>query len=334
MANKAIMRLQKIKFDSISLIERHQERRDKLMHREHPDLEKNNFTVKQFQGESMRTTVKKAMQDQELRQGRRMRKDATVLVEFVLTFSPEMTDKIDLPKWIDANVKWLKNEYGASNLIRLDFNADEKTPHLHAFVMPLDEERCFRFKKKFDTIRDYVDSQTRYAKEMEPFGLTRGESRYEVLENGKLKAKKKIKRNTPLNAYKQSLLKQIEELQRTADEFDNKSEELNRLFKKLNDLAKTLNDKNIKLKETAERLETLKKEIFSLTNKKSQIEGEIAQATQEKKALMRINEHLQQEIEYRRSHLADEIWRDDNESSREFDPGKGRLIAGDDVLDL
>lgn len=334
MANKAIMRFQKIKYGSIAPIERHQERREKLMHREHPEQQESNITVKQFPNETMRTTVKKAMDDQELRQGRRMRKDATVLVEFVLTFSPEMTDKIDLPKWIDANARWLKKEFGASNLIRLDFNADERTPHIHAFVMPLDEERCFRFKKKFDKIKDLVDLQTRYAKEMEPFGLTRGQSRYEELEDGKLKAKEKIKRHTPLNAYKQSLLKQIEELQKKADAFEDKSVELYRLLQRLDELARALNDKNIKLKETAEQLSSLKREIFSLTNKKSQIEDEIAQATQEKKALLRVNEHLQKEIEYRRSHLADEIWRDENDDRREFDPSKGRLVAGDDVLDF
>ena len=38
--------------------------------------------------------------------------------------------------WIDANVKFLKKEYG-DNLLSIEVHLDEKTPHIHAFFTPI-----------------------------------------------------------------------------------------------------------------------------------------------------------------------------------------------------
>ena len=135
MGNFAIMRWGKIKFDGVSNAEYHQ-RTELHKNCEHPELREQNFTFRQFEDETLRQTTKRLMAAQQERTGRAVRKDATVMVDFVLTFSPEMVGKIDMGAWFKANVDWLHREFGAKNLLRLDMHFHESCPHLHekAFI--------------------------------------------------------------------------------------------------------------------------------------------------------------------------------------------------------
>ena len=126
MSNYAIMRFAKYKIGSVANIERHQKYRKKLHNRAHPEREKENISYSQFD-ETMTKTLKRAIKEQEKATGKKVRKDAVVLTEFVLTFSPEMEDKIDKNEWIRANVKWLCETFGKDKLLKFFSNADEKT---------------------------------------------------------------------------------------------------------------------------------------------------------------------------------------------------------------
>lgn len=42
-----------------------------------------------------------------------------------------------LDNWIDANLKWLRDTFGEDNLVSCVLHMDEKTPHLHATVVPI-----------------------------------------------------------------------------------------------------------------------------------------------------------------------------------------------------
>ena len=175
MGNYAIMRWGKIKFDGVASSEYHQ-RTELHKNCEHPELREQNFTFRQFEDETLRQTTKRLMAAQQERTGRAVRKDATVMVDFVLTFSPEMVGKVDMGAWFKANVDWLHREFGAKNLLRLDMHFHESSPHLHAFVAPLDEKGNFNFKKHVRHISQLVAMQDRYAKAMEQFGLERGQN--------------------------------------------------------------------------------------------------------------------------------------------------------------
>ena len=93
MSNYAIMRFQKYKLGSVANIERHQKHRERLRNRKHPEREKENHTW-QKDKQTMTRTIKKAIKEQEQATGRKVRKDANVLCELVLTFSPEVEEKI------------------------------------------------------------------------------------------------------------------------------------------------------------------------------------------------------------------------------------------------
>ena len=96
-----------------------------------------------------------------------------------------------LDKWIDANLKWLRETFGSENLVSCVLHMDEKTPHLHATVVPIVTTERLRKKregeKKYETksgprfsaddvmrrskLHEYQNS---YAAAMKPFGLQRG----------------------------------------------------------------------------------------------------------------------------------------------------------------
>ena len=176
MSNYAIMRFQKYKLGSVANIERHQKYRERLHNRAHPEREKENISYSQF-NETMTRTLKKAIKAQEKATGKKVRKDAVVLTEFVLTFSPEMEDKIDKNEWIKANVKWLCKTFGKDKLLKLFTNADEKTFHIHGYICMTDENGKFNASKHFGKKSQIIALQDSYAADMAQFGLIRGESK-------------------------------------------------------------------------------------------------------------------------------------------------------------
>ena len=126
---------------------------------------------------------------------RKVGKNQTKAIRIILTGTHEQMMKIAndgrLNSWIDANLKWLKDTFGEENLVSCVLHMDEKTPHLHATVVPIVTGERIRRKregeKKYETksgprlsaddvmrrtkLHEYQNS---YAAAMRPFGLQRG----------------------------------------------------------------------------------------------------------------------------------------------------------------
>lgn len=109
------------------------------------------------------------------------RKDAVIAVETVLTASPDFFKDIS-PKryqeWISENLWFLKERYG-DNLIQVVLHEDEKTPHLHAYWVPMTHDKRLSYKSIEGTRQALVDLQDQYAHRMAPFGLVRGKEHSE-----------------------------------------------------------------------------------------------------------------------------------------------------------
>ena len=126
---------------------------------------------------------------------RKVGKNQTKAIRVILTGTHEQMMKIAndgrLNSWIDANLKWLRDTFGNENLVSCVLHMDEKTPHLHATVVPIVTGERVRRKregeKKYETksgprlsaddvmrrtkLHEYQNS---YAKNMKSFGLQRG----------------------------------------------------------------------------------------------------------------------------------------------------------------
>ena len=176
MSKYAIMRFQKYKLGSVAKLERHQQHRSHLTNRAHPEEVDKNRTWKRYD-ETMSKTVRKAIKEQEKNTGRKVRKDANVICEFVLTFSPEMSGQFNMPDWVRANFSWIKKIFGKEKFLRADLNMDQKTPHLHCFVLMTDEQGKFNSSKFFNKKQQLIEMQDSYAADMAQFGLIRGESK-------------------------------------------------------------------------------------------------------------------------------------------------------------
>lgn len=62
-------------------------------------------------------------------------------IRIILTGTHEQMMRIQeegrLDKWIEANLRWLYVTFGKENLVSCVLHMDEKTPHLHATIVPI-----------------------------------------------------------------------------------------------------------------------------------------------------------------------------------------------------
>ena len=70
-----------------------------------------------------------------------------------------------LDQWIKANLSWLKDTFGEENHVSCVLHMDEKTPHLHATIIPIvTTERKRKERegdKKYEPRVDYDYQQMR-----------------------------------------------------------------------------------------------------------------------------------------------------------------------------
>ena len=108
-----------------------------------------------------------------------IRKDAVKFIPMVMTGSHEDMKEIfknseKANTWLKANYDFVCKEFGKENIVRFTLHMDEKTPHIHAVVVPLTDDGRLSAKERFGNRKDLSDRQTRYAEQMASFGLKRG----------------------------------------------------------------------------------------------------------------------------------------------------------------
>jgi ribosomal protein S15P/S13E len=114
----------------------------------------------------------------------KVRKDAVVAVELVLSASPEWFDGLakdrtalhghpKFREWVNATMKWARGEFG-QNIVDVSLHMDESSPHMHLLAVPLttDGRLC---AKEVTSRAQMIRRQDSYASAMEGFGLSRGD---------------------------------------------------------------------------------------------------------------------------------------------------------------
>lgn len=111
---------------------------------------------------------------------RKIQKDAVLYCPIILSGSHETMIKLrnegKLKGWIDDNKKFLEKTFGKENIISFAMHADEKTPHIHASIVPI----ILNKKGPKLSARDLISPknlkkfQSDYAKNMAKYGLERG----------------------------------------------------------------------------------------------------------------------------------------------------------------
>lgn len=87
--------------------------------------------------------VEEAMQRFQERLPAKVRSNAVLAVEFLVTGSPEAMagkSKVEQDAYLHDALDWLKQRHGAENVFYAGIHRDETTPHLYAYVVPLDAQ--------------------------------------------------------------------------------------------------------------------------------------------------------------------------------------------------
>jgi len=112
---------------------------------------------------------------------RKVRADQVKAVEVVLTGSPEGFKRdatgraldYSKSKWAQDNLHFLQNKYGKENVVSFTLHQDEKTPHIHAVIVPITADGRLAAKELF-TPHTLRELQSEYAQAMQPHGFERG----------------------------------------------------------------------------------------------------------------------------------------------------------------
>lgn len=108
-----------------------------------------------------------------------LRKDAVKYVPMVFSGSHEDMKRIfskneTASEWVKENYDFVCKEFGKENILRFTLHRDEKTPHIHAVIVPLTKDGRLSCKEVLGDRIALSERQTRYAEQMKPFGLERG----------------------------------------------------------------------------------------------------------------------------------------------------------------
>ena len=88
------------------------------------------------------SSATEAMQQVRARLPEKRRKDAVLAIEYLITASPEAMQELGgqgRDAYFNDALKWLRERHGGANVVYAGIHRDETTPHMYAYVVPLDE---------------------------------------------------------------------------------------------------------------------------------------------------------------------------------------------------
>lgn len=108
----------------------------------------------------------------------KIRKNGVLAIEYLITGSPDgMNSKHrrDQDAYFADALAWLKERHGAENLIYAGIHRDETTPHLYAYVVPLDPQGKLNCRHFLGGAKALSQMQTDFAERVgQRHGLQRG----------------------------------------------------------------------------------------------------------------------------------------------------------------
>lgn len=106
------------------------------------------------------------------------RKDAVLCIEYLITASPEWFKKAPAKTqnaYFGAAVRWLEARHGKANIVCVNIQLDETSPHLVAYVVPLTKDGRLSAKDFLGGRKVLSEMQTDFAERVgKPVNLQRG----------------------------------------------------------------------------------------------------------------------------------------------------------------
>lgn len=109
---------------------------------------------------------------------KKIRKNAVLAVEYLVTGSPESVQgktRVQQDDYFQDAIHWLKAKHGAENVVYAGIHRDEQTPHLYAYVVPIDEKEKLNCRAFLGGSKMLNEMQTDFAEKVGMrHGLERG----------------------------------------------------------------------------------------------------------------------------------------------------------------
>lgn len=122
--------------------------------------------------------VDEAMAKFQARLPEKVRSNAVLAVEFLVTGSPEVMagkTRAEQDAYFADALAWLQKRHGAENVVYAGIHRDETTPHLYAYVVPIDEHGKLNCRAFYGGAAALRDMQTDFAERVgRRHGLERG----------------------------------------------------------------------------------------------------------------------------------------------------------------
>ena len=249
--------------------------------------------------------------DERIKQGytgkRAIRKDAVRMVEFLFATSSEDSLTPEGHKeYLESSYDWLCERFGKENVIADIVHLDEKTPHMHAIVVPLTTDGRLSCKdviggpKQLQAMQDDF-----FEKVSSKFGLERGEKA--DLDD----SEREIKKHKPQKEFKEYTLAQIDkkidehkkDLKDQQTEIRINSIQISSIRKNLNELTEQENEKTEQLESVNKDLEQVKSNFREVWEQSKTIKNENFMASVSlRKAREELSE-LSDEVEDKKTEL-------------------------------
>ena len=105
------------------------------------------------------------------------RSNAVLCVEYLVTASPEWSGWQDQKQEADffkRSLEWLEHKHGKENVIATSIHRDETTPHLVAYVVPIDQKGKLNARSFLGGRATLSKMQTEFHSKVKDLGLDRG----------------------------------------------------------------------------------------------------------------------------------------------------------------
>jgi 5S rRNA maturation endonuclease (ribonuclease M5) len=220
---------------------------------------------------SLETIVRDRIGDQTIR------KNGVLCVEMLLTASPEYFRPDDpskagfyepkrLADFQQAVHSWLDHEYG-DRIVRAELHLDESTPHVHAYLVPLDERGKLNCRGLFGGRQKLSQFQDSYANALSPLGLERGIKGSRAHHTTVKQYYAAVNKSPDLTLDQTTIQHQLADRQRVIKEKEQALITAKLLSRDKEELRERLNQAEIKIKSQSRELTNWKNKYVDIANK-------------------------------------------------------------------
>ena len=158
------MRFQKIKKENIKGMERHNERESDNHSNDNIDTTKKHLNYNLVECDNYKQKIEEEIEKRYTGK-KAIRKDAVYCTEFIFTSDSNFFENLSDEQekiYFEKSIEFLEKTFSKENIISATVHMDEKTPHLHAVIVPLTEDGKLSFKSFVNGKKDMQNLQDNY----------------------------------------------------------------------------------------------------------------------------------------------------------------------------